>query len=171
MKHLTLSGFLLIAVLTSGCSPDGRRAGLLLGGDEAPFPADWRFTDDFKEISIQVHTPYLIPHAVTIWCAQVNGQFYVGASRPTTKHWPGWVDTDPNVRLRIGDQVYFGTSRAARRREHDSPATSSVRGEVPVAGEYRRCTAGRALLAGRRAKRRGVAHSIARHRYQLATVR
>lgn len=106
MKHLTLSGFLLIAVLTSGCSPDGRRAGLLLGGDEAPFPADWRFTDDFKEISIQVHTPYLIPHAVTIWCAQVNGQFYVGASRPTTKHWPGWVDTDPNVRLRIGDQVF-----------------------------------------------------------------
>ncbi len=23
-----------------------------------------------------------------------------------TKHWPGWVDDDPDVRLRIGDKAY-----------------------------------------------------------------
>ena len=118
MKRMTVLGLLLMAILTVGCSPDGRRAGFLLGGKEAPLPTDWRFTDDFKEIAIQVQTPYLIPHAVTIWCAQVNGQFYVGASRPTTKHWPGWVDKDPDVRLRIGEQVY-----SARLAPLDDPNT------------------------------------------------
>ncbi|HTL00119.1 MAG TPA: DUF2255 family protein [Pseudomonadales bacterium] len=95
-----------LAVMLAACSPHDTRAGILLGGDEAPVPADWRFTDDTKEIAVQVHTPYLIPHAVTIWCAQVDGQLYVAASNPKTKRWPGWVDDDPNVRLRIGDKTY-----------------------------------------------------------------
>lgn len=94
------------ALLLSGCGPQETRAGFLLSGVDAPVPADWRFTDDNKEIAIQVHTPYLIPHAVTIWCAQVDGQLYVGANAPQTKHWPGWVDKDPDVGLRIGDNVY-----------------------------------------------------------------
>ena len=95
-----------LALLLSGCGPQETRAGFLLSGTDAPVPVDWRFTDDNKEIAIQVHTPYLIPHAVTIWCAQVDGQLYVGASAPQTKHWPGWVDKNPDVRLRIGDNVY-----------------------------------------------------------------
>lgn len=95
-----------LALLLAACSPHDTRAGILLGGEAAPVPADWRFTDDIKEIAVQVHTPYLIPHAVTIWCAQVDGQLYVGASSPKTKHWPGWVDADPDVRLRIGDNAY-----------------------------------------------------------------
>ncbi len=93
-------------LLLTGCGPQETRAGFLLGGVDAPVPADWRFTDDNKEIAIQVHTPYLIPHAVTIWCAQVDGQLYVGASAPQTKRWPGWVDKNPDVRVRIGDNVY-----------------------------------------------------------------
>ena len=46
------------------------------------------------------------PHAVTIWCAQVDGQLFVGASAPQTKRWPGWVDRNPDVRLRIGEQIF-----------------------------------------------------------------
>ena len=93
-------------LLLAGCGPHDTRAGILLGGVDTPVPADWRFTDDDKEIAVQVHTPYLIPHAVTIWCAQVDGQLYVGASAPKTKHWPGWVDKNPDVHLRIGDKAY-----------------------------------------------------------------
>lgn len=95
-----------LALLLAGCGPQETRAGFLLGGADAPVPQDWRFTDENKEIAIQVHTPYLIPHAVTIWCAQVDGQLYLGASAPQTKRWPGWVDKNPDVRLRIGDNVY-----------------------------------------------------------------
>lgn len=106
MRHIAVVSFVLMAMLAAGCGPEGQRSGFLLSGKEAAFPTDWRFTDDIKEIAIQVHTPYLIPHAVTIWCAQVDGQLYVGASAPSTKHWPGWVDKNPDVRLRIGDAIY-----------------------------------------------------------------
>jgi hypothetical protein len=136
--------WLLVGVVTlAGCGPEGQRAGFLLGGTEAPLPADWTFTDGIKEIAIQVHTPYLIPHAVTIWCAQVDNQLYVGASAPQTKHWPGWVDRDPNVRLRIGEQIYaarlvpvddpdvIARLRAAYAAKYQLPASAaSAMGEV-----------------------------------------
>jgi len=59
-----------------------------------------------REIAIQVNTPYLIPHSVTIWCAVLDSDLYVAASRPAEKHWPGWVDDDPDVRLRIGEELF-----------------------------------------------------------------
>ena len=107
MKFTSIVLAACITLLLAGCGPQDARAGFLLGGVETPIPADWRFTDATKEVAIQVHTPYLIPHAVTIWCAQVDGQLYVGANAPQTKHWPGWVDRNPDVRLRIGEQVFM----------------------------------------------------------------
>lgn len=104
MSIVIAAGF---ALLLSGCGPQDTRAGFLLGGVETPIPPDWHFTDETKEIAIQVHTPYLIPHAVTIWCAQVDGQLYVAANAPQTKRWPGWVDNNPDVRLRIDDKVFM----------------------------------------------------------------
>jgi hypothetical protein len=96
----------LVAVVLSGCNPSDQRPGLWLTGQPAAFPADWSFTNDIKEIAIQVATPYLIPHSVTIWCASLDGQLYVGARAPETKRWPGWVDRDPNVRLLIAGKLY-----------------------------------------------------------------
>jgi len=95
-----------LAALIVGCSPNAQRPGTALSGAEAALPADWRFTDATKEIQLQVHTPYLIPHAVTIWCAQVDGALYVAASAPSQKRWPSWVDRDPNVRLDIDGKIY-----------------------------------------------------------------
>jgi len=69
-------------------------------------PDDWTFTDDHREIAVEVSTPYLISHSVTIWCAQVGGTLYIAAAAPDTKNWPGWVEDDPAVRLKIGDGVY-----------------------------------------------------------------
>ena len=106
MKHVSIFAFVLLALLSAGCGPQDARAGFLLSGVETPMPADWRFTDKIQQIAIQVHTPYLVPHAVTIWCAQVDGELYVGANAPQTKHWPGWVDRNPDVRLRIGEQIF-----------------------------------------------------------------
>jgi len=104
--RISIPAMIVAAALLTGCGPQDTRSGFVLRGTETSVPADWRFTDEHKEIALQVNTPYLIPHAVTIWCAQVDGQLYVGANAPTTKHWPGWVDRDPNVQLRIGEQIY-----------------------------------------------------------------
>ena len=91
-----------------GCiDPKEQRPGLQLRGEAAlVLPSDWSFTDAHREIEIQVATPYVIPHSVTIWCAANGDELYVGARNPDSKRWPGWVDRDPNVRLRIGDEIY-----------------------------------------------------------------
>ena len=66
----------------------------------------WTFTDEFKEIYAEVQTPYFIPHSVTIWCAQAEGKLFIGARDPETKNWPGWVDKNHDIRLKIGDNIY-----------------------------------------------------------------
>ena len=92
--------------MTLGCvAPDEQRPGLWLSGDVAS-PGDWSFTDSQRLIAIQVHTPYLVPHSVTIWCATVDGQLYVGAREPETKSWPAWAEQNPDVRLGINAQLY-----------------------------------------------------------------
>ncbi len=98
----------VLAVVVVGCvPPDDRRPGLGLRGEVAEqFPPDWSFTDEHHEIAIEVHTPYLLRHSVTVWCASVDEQLYVGASYPEAKRWPGWVDREPNVRLEIAGRIY-----------------------------------------------------------------
>ena len=97
-----------IASTALGCfGPEDRRPGLHLSGEvAAAFPSDWAFTNDHRQIAIEVQTPYLLPHSVTIWCAELDGELYIAARNPETKRWPGWVDRDPNVRLQIGSPVF-----------------------------------------------------------------
>ncbi|MFQ5416923.1 MAG: DUF2255 family protein [Myxococcota bacterium] len=105
IARVTIAIAMLIAC--AGCfGPEDARPGMFLSGEVAPTPSDWSFTDDHEQIAIQVQTPYLLPHAVTIWCASADGALYVGARDPETKHWPAWADDHPDVRLRIGDRVY-----------------------------------------------------------------
>ena len=107
MNNISKAIGLGILVLTcAACDPSDQRPGLWLMGDTVPAPADWSFTDQIPEIALQVHTPYLLPHSVTIWCSSVEGKLFIGASRPETKRWPGWVDADPNVKLKIDGKVY-----------------------------------------------------------------
>ncbi len=102
-----ITTLLVVSVFASGCfSPSDSRPGMRLSGQVREFPSDWSFTDEFREIAIQVRTPYLLAHSVTVWCATLDGTLVVGARNPETKNWPGWVDRDPRVRLRVGSDVY-----------------------------------------------------------------
>ena len=53
-----------------------------------------------------METPYWLPHSVTIWCATVDGDLYIGARDPDTKNWPPWAEESDEVRLKIGERVY-----------------------------------------------------------------
>ena len=99
-------GIALVAAIVGCFGPSDRRPGTRLTGDVAATPSDWSFTNDHKLIAIEVQTPYLLPHSVTIWCAEIDGHLYVGAREPETKRWPGWADRNPNVRLGIGPQIF-----------------------------------------------------------------
>lgn len=105
MRHAVL--IILCLTLLAACEPSDRRPGLWLSGEvEESFPADWSFSDEHDEIFLEVATPYLLPHSVTIWCAEVDGTLYLGARDPENKNWPGWVDDDPDVRLKIGERLF-----------------------------------------------------------------
>ncbi len=103
-----LSIAIVLVMASVGCvDPKDSRPGLrLAGGVVNAIPSDWSFTNGYKEIAIEVDTPYLLPHSVTIWCAVAGGELYVAARDPDSKHWPGWVDRNPDVRLGIGERVY-----------------------------------------------------------------
>ncbi len=97
----------LAASLTGCIDPKDQRPGLRLSGElVSELPADWSFANEYPEIAIEVSPPYLVPHSVTIWSAVAGSRLYVGARDPDTKRWPGWVARDPNVRLKIGEQIY-----------------------------------------------------------------
>lgn len=107
MKTFTLA-LVLTSLLLAACDPSDRRPGFWLSGDITDFPADWGFADDFKQISLQVATPYGLPHSVTIWCVQVDGTLYIAARAPDSKRWPGWVEENPDVLLKFGERLFEG---------------------------------------------------------------
>ena len=104
MKKFALAMAALLFL--SACEPQDRRPGLWLRGPVQPYPEDWSFTDEHREIAIQVSAPYFLPHSVTIICGAHDGDLYVSAIRPETKNWPAWVTNDPNVVLKIGENLY-----------------------------------------------------------------
>lgn len=105
--HANYLVLLLVAIWIGGCSPSDATPGQWLRGNVVDaIPADWSFTDEFKEIYIEVKTPYFIPHSVTIWCAQAGGKLFIGARDSESKNWPGWVDKNSEVRLKIGENIY-----------------------------------------------------------------
>ena len=107
-RTVRFAALLALASALAGCfGPSDRRPGMWLAGDAAAsLPEDWSFTDAVPEIAIEVRTPIGLPHSVTIWCASLDGQLYVGARDPETKHWPRWADRDPDVRLGIAGKLY-----------------------------------------------------------------
>ncbi len=94
-------------VLLACFEPSDRRPGTWLSGEVVEGAVDdWSFTNDHREIWIETRTPYLVPHSVTIVCAEADGKLFVAARNPDGKRWVANVDRDPAVRLKIGDRIY-----------------------------------------------------------------
>jgi len=108
-RIICLFACILPITLALACSidPSDERPGLGLSGEVAQQPVlDWSFASGAKEIFIETATAYFVPHSVTIWCVTLDNQLYVGAWEADTKRWVANVARDPNVRLKIGDQIY-----------------------------------------------------------------
>jgi hypothetical protein len=112
-----LAALLLILSFTGfepkDCPPTDRSwscrvPGLWLKGERVTNPVnDWSFTDKIQQIKIQTQTPFLLPHAVTIWCAAYNNNLYVTSYRG--RQWVEDIIRHPQVRLKIADQVFDRT--------------------------------------------------------------
>jgi hypothetical protein len=85
-----------------------RLPGLWLKGDVVTTPVnDWSFTDKVHTIKVQTQTPFLLPYSVAAWCAVYNGNLYVTSYRG--RRWVEDIVSDPNVRLKIGNQLFDRT--------------------------------------------------------------
>ena len=74
MSTATRLGLAVALTVVTGCIlPADQRPGLWLRGKlvEAAL-LDWSFTDTHREIAIEIHTPYLVAHSVTICCARIS---------------------------------------------------------------------------------------------------
>jgi len=106
IARLALPIFALLLALPGCIDPSDQRPGLRLSGEPAAVPSDWSFSEAHPEIALEVRAPWGLPHSVTIWCASLDGNLYVGARSPESKSWPGWADRRPDVRLRIEGKLY-----------------------------------------------------------------
>lgn len=110
---------LALAILSiTGLDPSGHRAGLWLKGDVHEFPADWTFANQYRHIMVETHPWYLIPHSVNVSFMSFQGHLYLHVDYgpplyapgtfPSGKIWTTYVARNPNVRLKLGNQVYDG---------------------------------------------------------------
>jgi hypothetical protein len=106
----------LVALRIAGLDPRDRRPGLWLTGERVTAPVtDWSFTDNVRNIFVETHSRYGLPHSVTTSCVAHGGQLYLtsvyrpGGHFPDDRLWNRNVMRDPHVRLKIGRQVFDRT--------------------------------------------------------------
>ncbi|HEY6599433.1 MAG TPA: hypothetical protein VIZ30_08970 [Pseudomonadales bacterium] len=107
----------LMVLGVTACEPKDRRAGQWLRGDVVTTPVtDWSFSNDVDEIFVETQTWYLVPHSVTTTVVTTDGTLYVpalyrgGGDFPTERTWNKNIVRDPEVRLKIGDNIYPRTA-------------------------------------------------------------
>lgn len=99
----------MFGLAQSGCAqPRDERPGYRLSGEVSPAHIkDWSFSNEIDEIFIQTTPWYGIPHSATIWCAEVDGQLYIGSYGPGgKKRWEHNVLRNPNAKLRLAGTLY-----------------------------------------------------------------
>ena len=113
---IVIALFTILSLLIVGYEPQDQSPGLWLTGELATEPvADWSFTEQHGEIFVQTRSPWFIPHSVTAYCATYNDSFYLfsayygGGDFPDLRRWNKNVVRDPQVRLKIGDQLFDQT--------------------------------------------------------------
>jgi len=100
-------------------------AGKRLNGEEASYPGDWSFTNDYPTIFVESRPDD--PHSVTTSCWLHEGTLYIPAQSASTKSWTHYVLEDPRVRIKVGDTVY--PARLDRVAEETIPRLVASRAE------------------------------------------
>jgi hypothetical protein len=75
-----------------------------LSGNVEPVPLDWTFSDEVE--NIQLETRPSDPYSVNLWGVGDGANFYVASGRGLESAWAKNIAADPDVRLRIGENIY-----------------------------------------------------------------
>ncbi len=109
-RSVPLLALALLGSLACG-GPLGPFSGGRLSGELASGPVtDWSFSDAIENAQLEVNPSD--PHSVNTWCKGLGDRLYVptsmilGPTDPTERDWVGFVEKDPQVRIRLGDTLY-----------------------------------------------------------------
>jgi hypothetical protein len=99
----TLAMLMAAALLFAACGPIVMIPGGALSGTLKPAPADWSFTDAID--NVQLETRPGDPYSVNVWGIGAGKDFFIAAGE-SSNTWAQHILEDPNVRLRVGDDLY-----------------------------------------------------------------
>lgn len=128
MKKFQVAAILFALSAQLGCAPIYIVPGLRLGGAEVPTPDSWANVEVPEEVLLRTEGAVL-PRVHRIWAVKFEGDIFVSGGPAG-----GWVDrsiADPNVMLRMGDDVY-----ALRADQINDPAAQR-RGMEAMIAKYR----------------------------------
>lgn len=142
MRALTAPAIsLVISFVLTGCGPIWMLPGGELGGNVAPVPSDWAFSDAAE--TVQLETRPGDPYSVNIWGVGVGERFYVAAGDASSS-WATHIAEDPNVRLKVEDSIFelratriedeaeIEVCLAAIKRKYDFEPKPEQRGEATL---------------------------------------
>lgn len=95
-----------------GVEPVDRRPGTRLAGEVVMPTGDWAFTDSVMEVHLETYPWYGIPFSVTTVLARDGDALFLPSiydgvmEFPGSKFWNRVVERDPNIRLRVNDQLF-----------------------------------------------------------------
>jgi hypothetical protein len=96
----------------SACSePFGPSAGGALQGAKADTPASWVIVDGVEHVQLETINKGK-PRSVLIWVGTADDRLYVatslisGSNNPADRTWVKNVMNNPNIRLRVQDEIY-----------------------------------------------------------------
>jgi hypothetical protein len=95
---------MLLLVLAAGCAePFIVMSGKALSGTVRDAPVDW---SEHKDVEIvQIETRPSDPYSVNIWMVGIGSDVYIATGADDT-NWTEHVAEDPDVRLRIRDEIF-----------------------------------------------------------------
>lgn len=104
-RAVRVSSLFVALVALSGCGePLFVLPGGALSGTVMPAPTNWNFSNAFE--TVQLETRPDDPYSVNVWGMGSQRTFFVASGDGMESAWAQHIAADPNVRLRLGDEVY-----------------------------------------------------------------
>ena len=93
---------LCLGLILAACEPIGPLPGTGLSGQVVATPASWEPTNIVEVIQLETSGP----RSVNIWGVGLDTGYYVASSAGEKSTWASRITRDPEVRLRIEDNIY-----------------------------------------------------------------
>ena len=101
---MKLLSALSLTLLLTACEPMGPVPGGALTGQLTPPPRTWTEADAAEVVQLELRPSD--PYSINIWGVGIEDDYYIAAGEGGKARWTEFIAADPNVKLRIGRDLY-----------------------------------------------------------------